>query len=236
MTLQLMIEMVNQAYPAAGQTEIIAIMKSVVDGFLTRTRLLTQSVNVSSTFATDLADLPDDGIALTFNDANYVINVFENLDSWDLNNLAFFEVSNVQYDGRGLMKAPAYTDAVWWIERGVTVTAGNQRDRLVVGTYTTGPVSSKAPLSSAVDIRLTGACTISSAFGWTTLSNSLPIPEEFHLGIVYGVMQKLALTRERDVRASAAFMQEYEMAVRQAIMRRNRAGVGGGYQIKTEYF
>ncbi len=235
MTLQQMIEMVMDVYPQAGQTEITLVLKNVVDSFCKRSRMLRQSVSVSGTFATDLASLGTNGIATPDGDPGFVANVYESLDTWDLNNLSFFEVSQVQYNSDLLPRYPALGERVWWIDRDMVATLSVIRDRLVIGSITYSNDSSKAALTSSVAIRLTGFCTVLPSFGWTTLTNTLPVPEEFHLPIVSGVLKHFAL-KERDARTAGLFAQDYEAGVRQAMIRGNRSGVGSFSRTKAEYF
>ena len=113
---------------------------------------------------------------------------------------------------------------------------GLLRDRLVIGTYNGSYSSGKSELTSAVDIRVSGICTIASTFAWTTLSATLPIPEEFHYGIIYGVLKQLALLKDKDARLAGGFAMEYERAVIEAKKRGNTGGKTGNSHIVTEFY
>jgi hypothetical protein len=236
MTIQMMLEMVVSAYPQCGQTEITTILKGVVDDFCKRSRLLRQSVNVSSLFTTQLADLGDDGIAVSGFEPGFTVNVFEVMSLWDLNNLAFHEINSVQYDKVLLPKYPELAQRVWWIQRASQSSIGIVRDRLVVAQYNNTGLSGKSPLTTAVDIRLSGICSVTPSFAWTTLSSTLPIPEEFHLGIVSGILRHFALVKDKDVRMAQMYAMDYERAVVNAMKRGNSGGVSGNINVKTDYY
>lgn len=236
MNLKQMIELVMDVYPQAGETEITMVLKSVVDSFCKRSRMLRQGVTVTNTFAADLAGIGANGIATPDGDPGFIVNVYESLDTWDLNNLSFFEIASVQFDSELLPRYPALAQRVWWIERDMVSSLSVLRDRLVVGYVTNSNQSSKAPLTTPVAIRVTGFCTVLPSFGWTTLSNVLPIPEEFHLALVNGVLKHFAMVKDRDARLASMYAQEFENGVRQAMIRGNRSGVGSAGRTRAEYY
>ncbi len=220
-----MVEMVIQAYPSCGQTEILQVMQSVTESFCVRSRVLRHRVSVNGTFSSDMSAIGSDGLATEWDMPGYIVNVYERLSTWRSASLDFFEVTAVQYDLQLLPKYPRISSRVW----AQIKDSGAGFDRIAIMYYNGTNDGGKAVLSEAVDIAVSGICRVADNFAWTTFgTTTLPIPAEFHLPIVHGVLQHFALVKAQNPRLADYHGQLFEKGVVMAKSRGNQSSSARG--------